>query len=140
MMNLGAMMPSARRIVIAAALAAAAGLNVMPARAAGYGYDPSALLDDSKVNIYFGSARTTKGKFVANTTVILESAHNNVTYVATTDPAGRYRLRLPRDVTADTVSARSAHRQFRMVQAVRRLPPGGATTPVEIDFILEPAR
>ena len=134
------MQGSFKPAIIGSFLALASLATALPAAAAGYGYDPSALLDDSKVNIYFGSARTAKGKYLANTTIILDSAHNNVSYVATTDALGRYRLRLPRDVTPDAVEGRAARRQFRLVQAIRRLPPDEATTPVEIDFILEPTK
>lgn len=110
-----------------------------PLLAGGYGYDPSTIVDDKEVNIYFGSVRDNAGTMLPNTSVILDNAHNNNVYVGVTDAMGRFRLRLPRDIAPDQVSPRCSKRGYTLVKIIKRPPPGGATTPVEIDFILAPS-
>ena len=61
---------------------------------------------------------------------------NDSTYVGVTDATGRFRLRLPRDIRPDQVSPRCSKRGYKLVKFIKRPPPRGATTPVEIDFIL----
>ena len=107
-----------------------------PALAGGYGFDPSMLVDDKEVNIYFGPVRDSAGTLLPNTTVILDNSHNDSTYVGVTDATGRFRLRLPRDIRPDQVAPRCSKRGYTLVKLIKRPPPRGATTPVEIDFIL----
>ena len=107
-----------------------------PLLAGGYGFDPSMLADNKDVNIYFGSVRDGAGTLLPNTTVILDNSHNSSTYVGVTDAMGRYRLKLPRDIRPDQVSPRCSKRGYKLARFIKRTPPRGATTPVEIDFIL----
>jgi len=89
-------------------------------------------IDDSEVasNVYFGSAKDTKGNYVRGATVIV--ATPLMDFVAVSDRHGRFRLTLPVDVRPSDVEARCSHSTYARARVVRRLPRGEALTPVEL--------
>lgn len=119
-----------------AALGLVLALGAGNAVAAGYVFDPSATHEQGPVNAWFGSARTADGKYLAGVTVLLETSR--IDYVAVTDARGRFRMKLPPDVAPKDVTPRCSRSGFRQVRVSKRMPPGGKTSPVQVDCILEP--
>jgi hypothetical protein len=101
-----------------------------------YGYDP-AQIDDSATNIYFGSVRDTSGNYISDVSIVLVTEHDEVTYVVVTDGVGRFRTKLPLNVMPRDVTAHCSHSAYKLVRVIKRAPPRGATSPVEIDCILK---
>lgn len=87
-----------------------------------------------QVNIWFGSVRDKAGSHVPNATIVLVT--RQIDYVAVSDVQGRFRLELPLSVKPADVKARCSRKGFSTVRIVRRLPRGGAATPVEISCYL----
>jgi hypothetical protein len=81
-------------------------------------------------NIYFGAARDNRGRYVSGATVVVATAR--LDFVAVTDRHGRFRLRLPVDVTPSDVEMRCSHNDYGHSRIRRRLPRGNALTPVEL--------
>lgn len=104
------------------------------ASAGGYGFDPSIPRDERPGNIYFGSAKDTNGDFVAGVTIVLET--KAVDYVAVTDVTGRFRLEVADELQPTDVVSRCSRRGYLPGRIVKRLPPGGAKTPVQLDCVI----
>ena len=99
-----------------------------------YGYDPAAHQNDAPGNVYFGSAKDTNGDFVAGATIVLDS--KKVGFVTVTDATGRFRLELPTDMLPADVTPRCSRKDYKVGEIVKRLPPAGAPTPVEVNCVL----
>ena len=95
-----------------------------------YGFAPP---DADKLpgNVYYGSARDGSGKFVTGATIVLQTAQSD--FVTVTDAAGRFRIKLPVGTRPGDVRARCSRKGYGAAQIIRRLPPGGMLTPVELD-------
>lgn len=103
--------------------------------AGGYGFDPGKPRDERPGNVYFGSAKDASGDFVSGVTVVLET--QTVDYVAVTDATGRFRLEVADELAPADVKPRCSRRDNAPGRIVRRLPPGGAKTPVQVDCMLD---
>lgn len=103
--------------------------------AAAYVFDPSAVHEKGAVNAWFGSARTTDGRYVAGVTVLLET--RKIDYVIVTDARGRFRIKLPLDLAPTDVTPRCSKSGYQQVRISKRLPPGGRSSPVQVDCFLD---
>ena len=112
------------------ALAAAATAMIAAPAPAQYGFAPP---DADKLpgNVYYGSVRDSAGGFVTGATIVLQTPHSD--FVTMTNAAGRFRIKLPVDTRPNDVKARCSRKGYRPGQIVRRLPPRGVLTPVELD-------
>ncbi len=106
-----------------------------PATAAGYGFDPSRPRDEKPGNVYFGSAKDGNGNFLPGVSFVLQTA--KVDYVFVTDATGRFRLELADEVRPEDVKPRCSREGFPPGRIIKRPPPGGALTPVQVDCVLE---
>ncbi len=60
-----------------------------------------------------------------------------VDYVFVTDATGRFRLELADEVRPEDVKPRCSREGFPPGRIIKRPPPGGALTPVQVDCVLE---
>lgn len=105
-------------------------------QAAAYVFDPAAVHEKGAVNAWFGSARTTDGRYLAGVTVLLET--RKIDYVIVTDARGRFRIKLPLDLAPADVTPHCSKSGLRQQRVSKRLPPGGRSSPVQVDCFLEP--
>lgn len=114
------------------AMIAALALTAPPATAQLYGNFAAARNHaKSPVNVWFGAVRNASGQFLPNATIILET--KQVDFVAVTNRQGRYRLELPVSIKPSDVKARCSLKGYSSAKIIRRLPRGGALTPVQMD-------
>lgn len=104
--------------------------------AAAYVFDPSAAHEKGAVNAWFGSARSTDGRYLPGVTMLLET--RKIDYVIVTDARGRFRIKLPLDLAPADVTPRCSRAGYRQARISKRLPPGGRSSPVQVDCFLEP--
>jgi hypothetical protein len=116
-------------------ISAAAVLGISTADAGGYGYDPASTYKDGPGNIYFGVARNASGNYVPGVTVILET--RDVNFVLYTDDTGRFRTKLPLNVNPGDVTAHCSRNGYRAVKVIKRTPPAGRPSPVQVDCVLQ---
>ena len=119
-------MSARRRLRLVAGLAL---LAAGPAQAQLYGgFTPHAA--HGPMNVWFGTARDAAGRYLPGVTVVLETS--TLDFVAVTDRQGRFRLELPLQAKPPQVTVRCSKQGHGAARVVRRLPRGGAATPVEI--------
>jgi hypothetical protein len=111
-------------------------LGVVPAAFAGwYGWDPSVPREHRPGNIYFGSAKDEDGRYLPGVTVVLVTPQ--VDFVTVTDPTGRFRLEVPKEVNDTDVSPRCSKNGYAVGRVIKRPPRADATTPVELNCLLD---
>lgn len=122
------MMP--RRIIAAAVVVlAAATAAQVTAFAGGLGDDHG----DGTDSIFFGVVQDTRGAPIAGAHIGLK--FNNMSFVATTDAIGGYRIAVPTDPDQSEISCRKDG--YKQTAINRRTPPGAEKAPVEIDCTLQ---
>lgn len=122
--------------LIAATAWVAVVVTPQSAWASWYGWDPSVPREHRPGNIYFGSARDVDGGYVPGVTIVLVTPE--VDFVTITGPTGRFRLELPQDLRSEEVTPRCSRNGYAVGRVVKRLPLGGAQTPVQVDCLLSP--
>jgi hypothetical protein len=102
-------------------------------------YTPDPKIDfDSATNTFFGSTKDEDGHFLSGVTASF--AADNVTYVMTTDDAGRFKIHVPKYIAPSRVKFICSKPGYKMTRATKRPPPKGATTPIQADCVLTRAR
>jgi hypothetical protein len=102
-------------------------------------YTPDPRIDfDMATNTFFGSTKDTKGRFLSGVTAQFKA--ENVTYVMTTDDAGRFKVHVPKSIKPGKLVFSCSKPGYRQVSAIKRPPPGHATTPVQADCVLSPLK
>jgi hypothetical protein len=118
-------------------LAGVLALSAAPRALSGwYGWDPSVPREHRPGNIYFGSAKDARGRFLAGVTIVLVTP--SVDFVTVTDPAGRFRLEIPQELRMSDVTPRCSKNGYAVGQVIKRPPRGDALTPVQVDCVLGP--
>ena len=119
----------------------AAGLlavTVLPwVAAAQYVYNP-ANADEGPGIRYFGSAKDDKGALMPGVSVQLASPQ--LSFLLVTDAEGRFRINLPLDMRADTVTPKCFKAGFELVQINKRPGPSGPRLTVQVDCVLRASR
>ena len=115
-----------RRIIAAAAFALGAATAV---HAGGLGDEHG----DGTEAIFFGVVQDVRGVPIAGAHVGLK--FNNMSYVATTDAIGGYRIAVPTDPDQSEISCRKEG--YRQTGTIRRTPPGAEKASVEINCTLQ---
>jgi hypothetical protein len=85
--------------------------------------------------IFFGVVKDTRGVTIAGAHVYLK--YKGMSYVATTDAIGGYRLAAETDADASEISC--SKDGYRQNGTIRRTPPGSGKVPIEIDCTLQRA-
>jgi hypothetical protein len=102
-------------------------------------YTPDPRIDfDSATNTFFGSTKDEDGHFLSGVTASFTA--DNVTYVMTTDDAGRFKVHIPKYISPSRVKFSCSKPGYTMTHATKRPPPGGATSPIQADCVLTPAQ
>lgn len=124
----------ARSLRPLAALAVLFGFGVLPASAQ-YSFNP-ANADEQQPGIrYFGSVKTLDGRRIEGATIRLE--RERVAFVVVSEQDGRYRTRLPLDMTADRIKIACAKDGFEFVRVnVRAAPASAERSAVQADCVL----
>jgi hypothetical protein len=100
-----------------------------------YAYDPTAADELGKPgNLYFGSARDERGRYVPDVTITLETHQTN--FVLVTDDKGRFRAKLPLATLAANVKPTCSKPGYLVLRVTKRPGPKGAPTPVQVDCLL----
>jgi hypothetical protein len=108
-------------------------------RASAQLYTPDPRIDfDTANNVFFGSTKDADGNFLSGVTASFKA--DNVTYVMTTDDAGRFKVHIPKYIAFTRVKFSCSKPGYRMTRATKRPPPGGASTPIQADCVLVPTR
>ena len=132
-------MPSLRRSAVgrvaACVLTSVAALPV--ARAQMYTPDPRITLDMATTT-FFGSTKDPDGHFLSGVTAQFKA--DNVTFVMTTDDAGRFKVHVPKYIEPAKITFSCSKPGYTQVSAIKRPPPGHATTPVQADCVLSPVK
>ena len=121
------MMP--RRLVATAFVVLAAAVAQVTAFAGGLGDDHG----DGTDSIFFGVVQDTRGAPIAGAHISVK--FNNMSFVATTDAIGGYRIAVPTDPDQSQLSCRKDG--YEQTGINRRTPPGAEKAPVEIDCTLK---
>jgi hypothetical protein len=95
---------------------------------------PAELLDLQAGNVWFGSVRSSSGRFLENATVILDTGM--IEYIAVTGRNGRFRLVLPETTVIDEVAPSCALTGFAATDVMVRPPSRNGQSPVELSCLL----
>jgi hypothetical protein len=95
---------------------------------------PAELLDLQAGNVWFGSVRSSSGRFLENATVVLDTGM--IEYIAVTGRNGRFRLVLPDTTGIDDVAPSCALTGFTSADVMVRPPPRSGQSPVELSCLL----
>jgi hypothetical protein len=121
-------------------LAFAVGLvlcGVAPSPApAQYAYDPTAADELGKPgNLYFGSARDERGRYVPDVTITLETHQTN--FVLVTDQSGRFRAKLPLETLAANVRPTCSKPGYLTRRVSKRPGPRDGPQVVQVECLLQ---
>ncbi len=101
----------------------------------GYALDsPADDHDESQSIRYFGSAKDESGRFLADVTVLLDTADTSLVFV--TDANGRFRGHLPLNVPMSAVTPSCAKAGFVLAKVVKRPGPRTGRASVQVDCVL----
>lgn len=124
-----------RCVPLFAALIGLASMSA-PVAAQLYGnFIPRGNHDNNPVNVWFGAAKDAAGRYVPGATIVLQT--RQVDFVAVTNGQGRYRLELPVNIRPSEVRVRCSRQGYLTARVIRRLPRGGALSPVEANCELK---
>jgi hypothetical protein len=98
-----------------------------------YAYDPAHPIGSG--HVYFGSTKDTNGHSLSGVTVRLDAGQT--TYVMVTDDAGRFRIEVPKELTADRVRFSCSKPGYTQLRATTRLAPNKAPSPIQADCVLD---
>jgi hypothetical protein len=87
---------------------------------------------------YFGSAKDEKGALLPGVTVSISTQQTD--YILVTDELGRFRVSLPIQAVAGTVTAKCSKVGFTQVRLTKRPSPAGPKPSVQLDCVLVLAR
>jgi hypothetical protein len=121
------MMP--RHLIAAAVVVLAAAVARVTAFAGGLGDDHG----DGTDAIFFGVVQDTRGAPIAGAHISVK--FNKMSFVATTDAIGGYRIAVPTDPDQSQLSCRKDG--YEQTAVNRRTPPGAEKAPIEIDCTLK---
>jgi hypothetical protein len=102
-------------------------------------YTPDPRIDfDMATNTFFGSTKDAEGHFLSGVTASFKA--DNITYVMTTDEAGRFKVHVPKYIEPGKLLFSCSKPGYTQLSATKRPPPGHATSPVQADCVLTRAK